>query len=221
MILFIYFGRNLRAQNGSLAPSEAQRAEPGDGPQPPHLQARRDTGTDVGTRGLRFPRMHAQSRGKRINRKKKKKKPSRFLGYSPISPRKSGDVSPSPGGGSEGSLPAVPRRCAERSGPTSAPTGRARLWPWCCTAAAPRPRCLRAPGPACSAELRTAARLRSAPFPGGATPPASAVPQPEPGTGSRSPPAPRSGPGARSPELSNVIAPRRVRCLPLFYVLHV
>lgn len=180
-----------------------------------------------GTRGQTWghgdcasPACTRRAGGKRINRKKKKK-PSRFLGYSPISPRKSGDVSPSPGGGSEGSLPAVPRRCAERSGPTSAPTGRARLWPWCCTAAAPRPRCLRAPGPACSAELRTAARLRSAPFPGGATPPASAVPQPEPGTGSRSPPAPRSGPGARSPELSNVIAPRRVRCLPLFYVLHV
>lgn len=149
LILFIYFGRNLRAQNGSLAPSEAQRAEPGDGPQPPHLQARRDTGTDVGTRGLRFPRMHAQSRGKRINRKKKKKKAiaiprlqpdisekkrgrlpiagRRFRGFSPSrSPALRGEVRPDLSPDGAGAALAMVLHC-RRSAPALPPRSGPRL----------------------------------------------------------------------------------------------
>ncbi|CAN8187503.1 unnamed protein product [Coccothraustes coccothraustes] len=99
----------------------------------------------------------------------------------------------------------------ERKAPTAAggPTGRggtavpAWLWPWCCTG----------PGPADLPPHPRAGRPRC-PLP----------PRVTPAPGKAGGPAGRTSeePGHQAaPELFNVMAQERVRCLPLFYVLHV
>lgn len=77
------------------------------------------------------------------------------------------------------------------------------LWPWCCTG----------PGPADRPPRPRAGRPRR-PLP----------PRVTPAPGEAGGPAGRTSeePGHQAgPELFNVIAQERVRCLPLFYVLHV